>query len=191
MPDLPFARLNLRYNPFGELPPEERGALAVVDLDPILADLSDGVVVELLGPCGHGKTTHLLALHPRLPGSHYTRAVPRIDARPCDVLLLDEADHAWSLARWAAARKARRVVAATHRPLRWPGWRVHTRPVAGPDPATAIARRIEAARRGPGPVPRVVSVQGLVRRHGHDMRAMMADLYDRFQHLEEIADVEV
>jgi len=79
-PGLPFAHLNLRRNPFGEVAAEERPALAVVDeaaLDGLAARLRaalDGdarTTVQLLGEKGFGKTTHLLALRARFVGSPY------------------------------------------------------------------------------------------------------------------------
>jgi hypothetical protein len=49
-----------------------------------------------------------------------------------------------------------------------------------------VERRLEWARRGPGPIPRVgkKARSGLLGRHGHNLRAMLADLYDRYQQLE-------
>ncbi len=62
----PFARFHLYRNPFGELTRQERAELAVVDLQPLVqwlnAPTRKGQVLQFVGPCGHGKSTHLLAL---------------------------------------------------------------------------------------------------------------------------------
>ena len=59
----PFARLGLFRNPFGELTRVERAELAIVDVDEYLVWLeSERAALQILGPCGHGKTTHLLAI---------------------------------------------------------------------------------------------------------------------------------
>lgn len=59
----PYARFQLFRNPFGELTDVERAQLAVIDLEGCLAHLQHPrAVLQLLGPCGHGKTTHLLAI---------------------------------------------------------------------------------------------------------------------------------
>jgi hypothetical protein len=77
---LPYAHLNLRRNPFGEFSEDERTALALVDIEPIIERLNNpGYVVQFVGEKGYGKTTHLLAIRSRLMGkscaahSHLTR----------------------------------------------------------------------------------------------------------------------
>ena len=56
-----------------------------------------------------------------------------------------------------------------------------------------VDRRLEWARRGPGPVPVVTDavLATLVARHGTDVRAMEGALYDAVQKLEEPGHVEV
>ena len=68
----PFAHLNLRRNPFGELSLEERGRIAVADLDP-LAELLAGppFVLQVIGDCGRGKTSLLVGLRSRFPAAPY------------------------------------------------------------------------------------------------------------------------
>src|SRR5262249_43157873 len=94
-PQSPYRRWNLRRNPFGELTREERAELALVDVEQHLAELRQGrTALQFLGPCGHGKTTHLLALQRELDEAVYIYLPedgpqPPIPAiRP---LLLDEA----------------------------------------------------------------------------------------------------
>ena len=71
---LPFAHLNLRFNPFEELTREERAVTAIVDLDE-LPELhsKDRVAVQFLGEHGRGKSTHLIALHKQFKDSLYTQ----------------------------------------------------------------------------------------------------------------------
>ena len=76
-PRLPFAHLNLRRNPFGEVAREERPALVVADLEPLLAEIADpGRAVQIIGDSGRGKTSLLLALGARLPDACYVRVDP-------------------------------------------------------------------------------------------------------------------
>ncbi len=60
----PFARLQLFRNPFGELTVAERAELAVIDTERYLQWLthSPRAALQVIGPCGHGKSTHLRAL---------------------------------------------------------------------------------------------------------------------------------
>jgi hypothetical protein len=200
---LPFAHLNLRYNPFGDL---DRGALAacaVVDPEPLLRALDEPrTVVQLVGAQGRGKTTHLLVLAARVQGSAFVRAFSDapIVLPPCRVLLLDEADALWPWRRLRAYRHASSVAIATHRDfsieIRLAGRVPRTFPVGGIDEDRlhlAIERRIERARRSDGPVPRVGrdSVRALLARHGDDLRALERTLYDGFQSLTEVRDVQV
>lgn len=95
----PFARQALYRNPFGELTRQERADLALVDVESCLAKFEKPqFVLQIIGPCGHGKTTHLLAIERALqnrglpcdyvyfPEDGRRPAVPKI--RP---LLVDEA----------------------------------------------------------------------------------------------------
>lgn len=189
----PYARLNLRRNPFGELDPAERARLAVVDLDPLLAWLRPGRALELVGRCGRGKSTHLHALAAALPEAQMARfrRDPVPHAPP--VLLLDEADARGPIARWRAWRGAGAVVIATHRSLAWElrlaGFKVRTLPVGGSDTArlaAVFARRVEAVRRGEGAVPQVSAavIETLMGRFGDDVRGMEELLYRAIEALD-------
>lgn len=195
---LPFVHLNLRYNPFGELDAGARARIAVVE--PLA--VARGEILQLLGEAGRGKTTHLLALAHVLPGSVY-EYVPEGECRfrarsfPPQGYLLDEAQRVRPrLLRWLFAR-APRLFIASHADLSGLSSRpVRTVRVGGLGQAKldAILRaRIEAARRGPGPVPRVgaEAQQRLLDRFGDDLRAMQSHLYDLFQRLEGPIDVQV
>ena len=52
-----------------------------------------------------------------------------------------------------------------------------------------VQRRLEWARRGPGPVPSVErsTLKKLLDLHGPDLKAIQTDLYDRYQQLEDEA----
>ena len=50
-----YARLNLKFNPFGELTREQRRQVAVAELTNVLDWLSEPRrAVQFVGPCGHG-----------------------------------------------------------------------------------------------------------------------------------------
>ncbi len=197
-PALPFAHLNLRWNPFGEPAREDRGGLAVVDLP----ELRPGDPVQIIGERGRGKTTHLLALAARHPGAVYecvAEGSDRFTGAPADgsIFLLDEAQRVRPpLLRRLLARSLTLALgthgdlsAAAGRPLRT----VRAGDVTPDRLEEILRRRIEWARRGPGPVPRVPAeaVGRLIGRHGGDVRAIEGRLYDVFQELEEPRDVQV
>ena len=197
-----FAHLNLRYNPFGELDAVQRARVAVVDCAGLQeALLTPGTAVQLVAPCGHGKSTHMLALAAALPSARHLRLwndAPVPSAEPVDVLLLDEADAVWPWQRWALLRSARSVAVGVHKShaaeLRCLGFRVETHHVACRSVdqiQTIVERRIEAARLHPGATPRVPrsTLLKLHRAHGGNLRALESDLYGAFQRLEEIQDV--
>jgi hypothetical protein len=191
-----FAHLNLRYNPFGELDRAERARLALVDPLP----LGPGDRVQLVGDSGRGKTTHLLALQARHPGAVYELVPERADrfvSRPtADVLfLLDEAQRVRQGFLKALFRRPGPVVLGTHEDLsRIAPMRTLRLAGLGAERLSAMAEtRIEAARRGSGPVPRLPLEQArrLVARFGDDVRAIEWHLYDVFQELAGPVDVQV
>jgi hypothetical protein len=196
-----FAKLNLRCNPFGELPPEDLAAVATVDLRPILDALADGLSVQLRARCGRGKSTHLRALQAHDPTFVYRRVWSRefTGQRPIApdvpdgtrVLLLDEADHLPSYKRVWLLRRVPQVVLATHvdlsPSLRLAGHRSRIVDVARPADVSwldqALNRRIAFFRREPGPVPRLdaATLADLSARFGDDLRSMERHLYEDFQ----------
>jgi len=196
MPGLPFEHLNLRRNPFGQLPVEERAMVAL--RDETIA-LGDGEVGQVIAERGRGKSTLLWSLAASEPGAVYARVA--IDTRtpsatPTGSLyLLDEAD---LLSRRQLGRllgRCRRALLATHedlgsragRPLRT--FRLpaltHARLRA------IVTRRIEHVRRGPGRVPHPPDrlLADLLHRHGDDVRAVQDELYDLFQQSKDVDDV--
>ena len=196
--DLPFAHLNLRFNPFGEADAEERGWLAVVELP----ELRPREVLQLVGDSGRGKTTHLLALRARHPEAVYERldegqdgcrgAVPR-----SGVFLLDEAQRLRPSRLRRLIQREGLTVLGTHvdlsalagRPLRC----VHLSGLDLPRLRAIVERRIAWARRGQGPVPTVPdpTLRTLIERHGDDVRAIEGALYDSIQAMKEPGHVEV
>lgn len=202
---LPFAHLNLRRNPFGEVPAAQRGRLAVVDIDSYLGRLREpGFVVEFIGESGRGKTTHMRALWDHFRDAPFVKAAPNPRAYrivPAPVIFIDEAQF---IKRWhhipRVFRKSRSFVVGTHVSLastyERAGLDYESVEVGGVDLASVaqiIERRLEWARRGPGALPRVTNaaVVALVDRHGDDRRAIERHLYEVFQRLEEICDVQV
>jgi hypothetical protein len=207
----PYAKLNLIRNPFGELTRNERAALAVVDCREWVAILSQSnTAVQFLGPCGHGKTTHLLALaqallesipesspesflraaYVYLPPSGPRPKIPR--TRP---LFIDEAQRLGWWERRQVFTAGGPLVLGSHEDLRpaleRAGMRVVTVEVANgttPERLVEIAnRRVEASRLDAGPVPRIELPQAieLRRQHGCDIRRIEDDLYRHFQQLAE------
>jgi len=189
-----FARLNLRWNPFGEVPWRDRARIAVsiVPLEPIVEALGrPGFAVELVGACGRGKSTHLAALHARFPRLPVTMVAPGTQPRipTASVVFVDESQR---LSRWRRRRLFRRPVSfalGTHEShgdeLRAAGLRVRTIHVAQRGLTEIVDARLRWARRGPGEVPRVPAgeLDALVERHGDDQRAIEDALYLHYQRL--------
>ena len=203
-PTLPFVHLNLRFNPFGELPLKYRAELAVIDLPPLLNHLErPRAVLQLIGDKGRGKTTHLLRLKACFPGAGYVHfpedeRPPVPDGNP---LILDEAQRIPWWQRRQLFQRPVPLILGTHRDF--------TRQLRrmGRDVKTIMAgektdrkrldeifrQRIEFARRDSGPIPSVplATIDKLVDRYGDDIRAIEGHLYDLFQHLEGPSHVEM
>jgi hypothetical protein len=188
---LPFARLHLRWNPFGAAPPEDLGRLAVAELP----ELRPGDAVQFIGEAGRGKTTHLLALRARYPDAVYERIPPGASRHRS--FLLDEAQRLRPRLLRRLLREISTVALGTHIDLSRIGRRpLATVRVGGLTPerlAAIVERRIEWARRGPGALPRVpaAAIDALIARFGDDLRAIEARLYEAFQVMEEPGDVQV
>lgn len=196
---LPFIHLNLRYNPFGELPLSERPHLAVIDPEPFLALLAaERATLQFMGDKGRGKTTHLLTLRSLRPGPYIH--LPEDGPHPAvpatePLLYLDESQRLGFWGRRRLFHGAGRLVLGTHtdhtRALRRAGRPVTTVHVGADLTAerlgAIVSRRIEAARRAEGPVPYVAEsgLHQLLARFGNDLRAIEHHLYERLQGLEE------
>ena len=186
-----FASLNLRCNPFGELPFQDR--LALAQADPV--DIPQGTVIQVLAPPGRGKTSLLLAQLKHRQDALYWRADSNPDPpRPEEGLALLLLDEAGVLAPRPLRRVIRpwpMVLAASHRDLSFrtgrPTRTILLEPLDIPNLLALLERRIEWARLGPGPLPRLDEnlVEQLRQAHRGDVRAIEAALYEKFQALKE------
>lgn len=198
---LAFADLNLRFNPFGELPAEERALLAVVEIDELAEALeSPRTAVQFVAQHGRGKTTHLLALRARFPNAAYRKleAGAANELPRAELLFVDSIDVLDPAARRRCYRSIGRLAFTTHQDLtaevEEAGFDVKSRSVRAADAsllAEIFRRRIEHARRGPGPLPVVdrATIDDLQRKFGDDVRAMEESLYWKFQTLTESSRV--
>ena len=204
--DLPFGHLNLRANPFGELEPQDRAAVALVETEPFVDRLTrPGHAVQFMGDPGRGKTTHLLAIMAHFPQAAYVH-VP--EGRPPRIprgtpLFIDEIQRLSPCRRrWTCRRANRRGVPlaiGTHLDvsveLATAGFDVET--VMASDELDAsrlramLNRRIEWVRRDAGPVPEITvrTARAMMARHGDNVRAIEGHLYELFLGLEEIREV--
>jgi molybdopterin-guanine dinucleotide biosynthesis protein len=184
-----YQHLNLRYNPFGELDRDAR-----VELTQGRLEVAAGEVVQIVGASGRGKTTQLLALHRHLRGSVY-EVVPLGSTRvkhtspPREGLLLDEAQRVSPRRLRKLISRAHTLVLGTHDDLSHLSRRsmrtVNIRGLPREKLDAILAARVEAARRGPGVLPRIPATQQqiLIDRFGDDLRAIESLLYDVFQAL--------
>lgn len=193
----PYHSWNLRRNPFGELTRGERAELAVVDeLESWLEFLRHPRrALQFVGDCGHGKTTHLLALHRVLVGATYIyypetgRRPPLPPQRP---VLIDEAQRMGCWNQRRLFRGTGPIAIATHvdlsRKLRSAGFETRVidmhRPLAAETLAKILNRRIEASQLDAHR--RLLTIdlplaESLVGKFRSDIRAVEAFLYDRLQ----------
>ncbi len=203
---------NLFRNPFGELTRSERAELAVVPVAEIVAAIGEPSVDEpaigdaplkfrpwsayqMIGECGRGKTTRMLAIAKAFPSSSY---VYLPEDQPCptiptgEPLLIDEAQRLpWRIRRKVFASGAT-LVLATHQDLstalRRAGYTVTTEKIglslSVGQLAEILNRRIVASRRDHRqPVPRISheDADALIRRFGTDVRGIESYLYDIVQ----------
>jgi len=202
---LPFAHLNLRRNPFGELDLAAWAGLAVVDVDRLVPRLArPGFAVQLVGDKGRGKTTHMLAIRRRFPHAPYVHVGEDFRARRPRIpnghpLLVDEIQRLSPRRRRRVYGRRVSLVLGTHEDFRAElgraGFDVETVDVGGALDAARLReilnRRIEAARRGPGRLPQVTieTAHAMIGRFGDDVRAIQGRMYDLFQSLRGIHDV--
>ncbi len=197
---LPFAKLNLLRNPFGQLAIDDWTRAAVVDCSNWVSMIRDSMsggpmcALQFMGDCGRGKTTHLRAIQACFPESAYVylpegNRLPKVPhGRP---LIIDEAQRATRWMRWNCFRRGVPIVLGTHADLsaslQRHGYRVTTVVVSDHFSAELldqiIQRRIELARISPQAVPQVdhAQIESLIERYGSDIRAIQDDLYDQFQ----------
>jgi len=199
---LPYAHLNLRKNPFGEMDLSERLEIAISDYEGLTDQLQEpGVAVQFIGGKGTGKTSNLLALKRSFPEAPYvyigegeSPTIPR-----GTLLFLDEAQRLSRLRRTRLFKRNRSFVIGTHIDLagflRAAGLEVQTiypeQRLCQEKLEILFHRRIMHVRRSPGPVPRIrgQTIRDLMGKYGVDIRSMEDDLYERFQSLGGIQDV--
>ncbi len=194
---LAFEHLNLRWNPFGEPSPDNLVKLAVVEVEPYVGRLGrPGFALQYLGKPGRGKSTHLMALHqffPNMPYLHFAEneKIPRIPNAP--VLFLDEAQRLPPRLRRQIFSRNASFVIGTHEDhsieLARAGVEyvsIHLNGLSRERLAQIIERRIEWARRGPGPLPNIsaLEITQLIEKYDDDLSTILASLYEEFQILE-------
>ena len=201
---LPFAHLNLRKNPFGQFSIEERTQLVEVNVDNWATKLANPrYCVQFVGEKGYGKTTHLLALKAMFPDAGYVH-IAEGEFAPVPAgspIIIDEAQR---LTKWQQFRTFRArvpLVLGTHfdytKHLRFAGRTFDTVEVAQFMSSARLVRilnrRIEWVRRGNGPVPQISksACSILLKEYGPDIRSIQRKLYDTFQEMTEVQDVEV
>jgi len=201
-PRLPYADLNLRQNPFGELTVDDWAALAQVEVDAIVAKLSDPkYVVQFVGEKGHGKTTHLLALRSRFTSAAYVH-IPegqRVQIPTGNPVLIDEAQRLTRWQQFSIFRPHAPLVLGTHhdftKRLRLAGRTVETIHVQQSTDVHKLHRLVNAriawARRTDGPLPSVTqqTAQELLQKFGPNIRGALHELYVTFQNLSQVCDV--
>lgn len=201
---LPYAHLNLRYNPFGDLDRKQIAKLAVADVAGFVRKLKQpGFAVQFIGDKGRGKTTHLLAIHRCFPNAPYIHINEgeRPEIPEGHPLFIDEIQRLSRFRRNRIFHRPVSFVLGTHidysEELTKAGMAVETvRPENSAREFrlfSIFGRRIERARRSPGPVPRIrpPEIRKLMKRFGNDIRGMENYLYDVFQSLKEVRDVQM
>lgn len=189
--NLPFAHLNLRKNPFGELLPHERGVLAVVEIPTIIP----GEVLQYVGRSGRGKSTHLRGLAHHFSQARYeylAKGQHRFVTLPkdCDFLLLDEAQRLYPSELKRLFANFPKLVLGVHWSLTLFSRRrfrtINIKGLSLQKLRLVVDKRIEWARRDAGPVPFIADeeLRWLGDRFGDDLRSMEAFLYDIFQKLQ-------
>jgi hypothetical protein len=185
----PYHAIGLARNPF--IIEEAPGVAKDVWIDRDLGEPplpSKATLVQILGPCGAGKTSHLLRWRERFHGPyrHIPDSLMRWYPPPIAAIAYwDEADRipfpVLHLALRAAARRGDTIVAGTHRDLapaaRRVGLSVTTLALPSLDAPTLaiwIDRRIAAARNAEGsiepPRPDVTEIERLVAECGGSFR---------------------
>lgn len=197
---LPFEHLNLTRNPFGEMEPVERAQLACVDLETMKSQLEKpSAAIQLIGDCGRGKSTHLLALRFGISVGTYLYCEEdvrtRLPALAGPVVIVDEAQRLSRTDRSKLFRSPFPIAIGTHtdytQPLERSGRNVMQIEVARLVTVDHLLKvfnaRIEHVRRAEGSVPRVTreTAARLADQHGTNVRQMESDLYDVFQSMSE------
>ena len=194
-----YAHLNLRFNPFGCLTPQEEARVALPALETRIyaARLRRRRnAIQFLGPSGRGKTTHLMTLHRHFPGAPYVyvaRGEPVPPIPEASILFIDEMQR--------VARRQRRDLLARGVSYVVGSHADHSREFAGAGLDYEVIRlgAVSAARlqailnrrisfacrhpRHPLPLVTTEAAEMLLARCGADQWAMNGILYDVFETL--------
>lgn len=204
----PWSMLNLRWNPFGEPPPQAVRDLVVLDDEEEIVEhlKCPNAVLQILGKAGRGKTTRLRLINHRFPLVPYVYlaedeplpSLPTVAPQPGrgPAFLLDEAQRLPRRRRRRLFRSLRRtgstLALASHEDLSAEldaeGLRTRTVKVSGLDEHRLIQilqRRLDWARAsgGPLPTPNRAMARELIDEFGDDLRSMLDHLYERYQEL--------
>ena len=192
-----YRRLNLWFNPFGQLDDEQLAEIAVADHVRYAGWLARGVAIQFVGRAGRGKSTHLRSLWRCLEAAsliYIPRFGRQISIPHAECLLIDEAQRMPRAMRQAVFSWGGPLVLGTHwslaRSLRRYGYRrIHTVHV-GSDRTPGkirniIDRRIGLAAVSPGCSLRVTEpeVRWLRRRFGNHLRGIDHYLYGQIETL--------
>lgn len=200
---LAFSHLNLKFNPFGELNPEQRKQLAVVDIEKIKNILNKpGVAIQFLADHGRGKTTHLLSLHELYPEAKYIKIFSgdKPDFEFHEIYFIDSIENISKKQRNFLYKNSSSIACTTHtdlsRELNRAGYEVVSKRVSLYDEnilKKVFNDRIEYSRRGEGDIPVIDLrlINSLKQLYGDDIRSMEHHLYEKFQTLERIDNVKV
>ncbi len=205
---LDYARYNLRRNPFGEPPDDEARELLVIEgLEELREQVQHSVegrsqrcVMQFVGHCGRGKSAHMRALHAHFSDAPWLYFAahephPKLPAPTrTPLLFLDETQRLSWFVRQRLWRSACTLIIATHRDHRKEFFarnvRFIHRDVGGLTRELLdriIRRRFHWAARDPSrPVKIEISpeqIDALIARHGDDLRAILATLYELVQHM--------
>lgn len=202
-----FAPLGLQRNPFGSVLDGELASLSLSDvpLSPLVERLSrppsnGRFAIEFVGPCGHGKSTHLDLLHAHFRDQPLTMLRPeeRIPPIPnARIVFLDESQLLSRWQRWRLFRRQSHFVLGTHEShieeLQARNIDVFHHQVGrlAPDAFWArvlafVERRLSwASKRGSPAPPQVPAhiLKDIIARHGQHLRAIQDELYDHYQGL--------
>lgn len=201
---LPYAHLNLTRNPFGELSAQERGRLAIADIERFIDPLKTvGFVLQIMGEQGRGKSTHLHALRqhfPTAPYLYYPEDGPKPKVPKAKLLFLDETQRFTKKERLRILKQKASFVIATHqdhreefKQLKLEHVSITLNSLSVTTLASILEKRLEASRRAAGPLPYFEqdALEQLIKRFDDDLRSIFEYLYDIFQSLEEIESVKL
>lgn len=210
---LPFAHLNLRFNPFGELDIDDRARAAVIDyqqwIDTFLK--TPNFILQFSGDCGRGKSTHLhgLKMHlqehfPDVSYSYFAEdEIVRSLPNKASLLILDETQRIPKRLRQKLWKRNCGLILGTHEDHSQEFVKhgrvfehVLLEGITEDKLRQVLEGRLELARRTSNtsilnPIPYFTdnTLKKLIETFGDDIRAIEHHLYDVFQDLKEVGHV--